>query len=86
MEAYRVNALFDAHRDDPEFGHRFLADETHEAGQPMANQTAWKIASVNSWWSAFGKKRARGKGRNAGPPVHDDLLQREFIADAPNRL
>ena len=27
VEAYRANALFDAHRDDPEFGHRFLADE-----------------------------------------------------------
>ncbi|MEV6055957.1 hypothetical protein [Streptomyces sp. NPDC052107] len=24
-EAYRANALFDAHRDDPEFGYRFLA-------------------------------------------------------------
>ncbi|GAA2358303.1 hypothetical protein SVIO_001670 [Streptomyces violaceusniger] len=23
-EAYRADALFDAHRDDPEFGHRFL--------------------------------------------------------------
>jgi hypothetical protein len=22
VEAYRANALFDAHRDDPEFGHR----------------------------------------------------------------
>ena len=26
QEAYRANALFDAHRDDPEFGYRFLAD------------------------------------------------------------
>ena len=25
--AHRANALFDAHRDDPEFGYRFLADE-----------------------------------------------------------
>ncbi|WP_416475830.1 hypothetical protein [Streptomyces sp. LKA04] len=25
--AYRANAPFDAHRDDPKFGHRFLADE-----------------------------------------------------------
>jgi putative transposase len=25
--AWRANALFDAHRDDPEFGYRFLADE-----------------------------------------------------------
>ncbi|MGX9349249.1 IS3 family transposase [Microbacterium sp. KNMS] len=93
VEAYRANAVFDAHRDDPEFGHRFLADEAREAGQPMADgrwpmadRTAWKIASANGWWSAFGKKRARGKGRKAGPPVHDDLVQREFIADAPNRL
>jgi putative transposase len=26
-QAYRANALFDAHREDPEFGYRFLADE-----------------------------------------------------------
>ena len=24
VEAYRANALFDAHKDDPEFGHRLL--------------------------------------------------------------
>lgn len=31
-QAYRANALFDAHRDDPEFGNRLLADETRAAG------------------------------------------------------
>lgn len=36
VEAYRANALFDAHRDDPEFGYRFLVDEAHEAGESMA--------------------------------------------------
>ena len=30
-EAYLANALFDAHRDDPEFGYRFLADEVQDA-------------------------------------------------------
>src|SRR4051812_43856858 len=39
-EAYRANALADAHRDDPEFGYRFLADEARTAGQPMADRTA----------------------------------------------
>ena len=29
VEAYRANALFDAHKDDPEFGHRLLADAKH---------------------------------------------------------
>ena len=33
-EAYLANALFDAHRDDPEFGYRLLADEAREAGHP----------------------------------------------------
>jgi len=37
--AYRANALFDAHRDDPEFGYRFLADEARDAGQLMADRT-----------------------------------------------
>ncbi|MDR0417678.1 MAG: tyrosine-type recombinase/integrase [Propionibacteriaceae bacterium] len=86
MEAYRANALFAAHRDDPEFGHRLLADEARDAGEAMSDRTAWKIASENCWWSAFGKKKASGKGRKAGPPVHDDLVRREFTADAPNRL
>lgn len=86
VEAYRANALVDAHRDDPEFGHRFLADEARDAGEAMSDRTAWKITSENGWWSAFGKKKARGKGKRPGPPVHDDLVQREFVADAPNRL
>jgi putative transposase len=84
-EAYRANALFDAHRDDPEFGYRFLLDEARDAGQPMAGRTAWRICSDNEWWSAFGKTK-RGKSKKAGPPVHDDLVQRNFVADAPNRL
>ena len=86
-EAYRANALFDAHREDPEFGYRLLADEAaYEHGEQMADRTAWRITSVNGWWSAFGKKKARGKGTKPGPPVHDDLVRREFVADAPNRV
>ena len=83
--AYRANALFDAHRDDPEFGYRFLVDEAREAGEPMAERTAWKICSELRWWSVFGKKRGRN-GKKPGPPVHDDLVERDFTADAPNRL
>ena len=86
VEAYRANALFDAHRDDPEFGHRFLLDEAADQGEVMSERTAWKICRDNGWWSAFGKCKARGKGTKPGPPVHDDLVQREFTADAANRL
>ncbi|MFC8008630.1 IS3 family transposase [Streptomyces olivaceus] len=85
-EAYRANALFDAHRDDPEYGHRFLLDEARAAGEAMAERTAWRICRDNGWWSAFGKRRGRGKNAKAGPPVHDDLVRRNFTADGPNRL
>jgi transposase InsO family protein len=94
-EAYRANSLFDAHQDDPEFGYRLLADEARDAGKAMADRTAWKICSDNGWWSAFGKKKARGKGKKPGPPVHDDLcavvddkgrVRHEFNADAPSQL
>ncbi|MFE7900842.1 IS3 family transposase [Streptomyces sp. NPDC057424] len=85
-EAYRANALFHAHRDDPEFGHRFLADEARAAGEAMAERTAWRICRDNRWWSAFGKRRGRGKSAKAGPPVHDDRVRRDFTASGPNRL
>ncbi|WP_280241646.1 hypothetical protein [Nocardia abscessus] len=83
--AYRTNALFDAHRDDPEFGYRFLLDEAAAAGQPMTARTAWRICSANKWWSSFGKKRGSKTGRS-GPPVHDDPVERNFTVDAPNML
>jgi len=85
IEAYRANALFDAHHDDPEFGYRFLAGEAEAAGQRMCERTAWRICRDNRWWSVFGKKR-RKNGNRPGPPVHDDLVQRDFTADDVNEL
>lgn len=91
---YRANALFDAHKDDPEFGHRLLADEARDAGEAMADRTALRIASSNGLFSVFGKPN-RGKGRRPGPPVHDDLCtvvdedgraRHVFAADVPNEL
>ena len=84
-EAYRADALFDAQRDDPQFGYRLLADEARDAGEAMADRTAWRICSDHGWWSTFGKKK-KGKGKTPGPPVHDDLVNRVFTARAPNRL
>jgi putative transposase len=86
IQAYRANALVDAHRDDPEFGYRFLADEARATGHPMVDRTAWRICSDNGWFSAFGKRKRRGKGRKVGPPVHNDLVKRDFTAAGPNRL
>lgn len=71
-EAYLANAIFDAHRDDPEFGYRFLFDEVRAAGFDVCERTVWRICRDNGWWSAFGKKRGR-KGK-PGAPAHDHLV------------
>ncbi|MFF7874210.1 IS3 family transposase [Streptomyces californicus] len=83
-QAARANALFDAHRVDPEFCYRFLSDEARSVGSGMSDRTAWRICRDNRWWSVFGKKGGRTK--RAGPPVHDDLVRRNFATDGPNRL
>lgn len=85
IQAHRADAIFDAHRDDPEFGYRFLLDEARDAGQSMAERTAWRICADNGWWSRFGKKKRYAMAR-VGAPAHDDLVHREFTAPAPNRV
>ncbi|WP_338539188.1 hypothetical protein N5P18_07695 [Janibacter terrae] len=67
-QAYCANALFDAHRDDPEFGCRFLVDKARKAGEPSAERTAWRICSEFGWWSAFGKPKLGKNGERSGPP------------------
>jgi putative transposase len=84
-EAYLANALFDAHRGDPEFGYRLLADEAREAGHQACDRTMWRICSDNGWWSVFGKKRGKN-GKKPGPPGPDDLVKRDFTAGSPNQL
>lgn len=66
-QAHRANALFDAHRDDPEFGYRYLNDEAAAASVSMAARTARKLCAANAWWSSFGKKRGKN-GKKPGPP------------------
>jgi putative transposase len=84
-EAWLANTVFDAHRDDPEFGYRFLADEARLAGHRVCDRTVWRICAAMGWWSAFGKPKNRKAGR-PGTPAHDDLVRRVFTADGPNRV
>lgn len=85
LRAHRIDALHDAHHDDPTFGYRYLADEARRAGWRMSRRTAWKLCSQAGILSSA-QRRRRGKGKKACPPVFDDHVQRVFRADAPNRL
>ena len=84
-QAYLANAVFGAHVDDPEFGYRLLADEVRAVGQPGCDRTVWRICTANQWWSCFGTKKSRN-GKTPGPAVHDDLVERNFTAKAPNTV
>ena len=65
-EAYLANAVFDAHRDDPEFGYRFLADEVR-ARRPRCRRPngVADLSSANGWWCSFGKPRRQSQGVSA---------------------
>lgn len=86
-EAYLANAIFDAHRDDPEFGYRFLADEVRHLDEhaTVSDRVVWRICRDHRWWSVFGKPK-RSKTARPGTPSHDDLVKRDFTAEAPNQL
>jgi len=82
IDAYLTNAAVDVHRDDPEYGYRFIADELKAAGLRAGENRVWRLCSQQGLFSAHSKRR--GLNRKAGPPVHDDLVGRDFTADAPN--
>jgi putative transposase len=83
--AYLANAIFDVHRNDPEFGYRFLADEVRYGGHDVCDRTVWRHWADNGWWSRFGKK-CTGKGATPGTPAHDDRVQRQFSAESANQV
>src|SRR3954465_15136239 len=81
-DAHLINAAVDIHADDPAFGYRFIADELRERGIAVGENRVARLCSQQRIWSVFAKKR--GLNRKAGPPVHDDLVDRQFTATAPN--
>jgi transposase InsO family protein len=83
-DAHLINAAYDIHHDDPAFGYRFIADQLHERGLTAGENRVARLCSQQRIWSVFAKKR--GLNRKAGPPVHDDLVDRQFTAEAPNAV
>jgi putative transposase len=82
-EAHLINAALDIHGDDPGFGYRFIADELPGRGIRAGENKVARLCSQQRIWSVFSKKH--GLNRKAGPPVHDDLVARQFTAPGPDR-
>ena len=83
-DAHLINAALDIHADDPEFGYRFIADELPAHGIVAGENRVHRLCSQQRIFSVFAKKR--GLHRQPGPPVHDDLVRRQFTAQQPDRL
>jgi putative transposase len=83
-DAHLINAAIDIHHDDPEFGYRFIADELADQGVLASRNRVNRLCSSQRLWSVHSRKR--GLNRKPGPPVHDDLVLRDFTADRPNEL
>jgi len=83
-DAHLINAAVDIHHDDPEFGYRFITDELAGHGLKASRNRVNRLCTQQRIWSVHSRKRDRS--RKPGPPVHDDLVLREFTAERPNLL
>jgi putative transposase len=83
-DAHLINAALDIHHDDPGFGYRFITDELADHGIAASRNRVNRLCSQQRIWSAHSRKR--GLNRQPGPPVHDDLVLRDFTADKPDEL
>jgi transposase InsO family protein len=81
-DAHLINAALEIHADDPADGYRFIADELARRGYAASENRVWRICSMQQIFSLHARKK--GRSRQAGPPVHDDLVCRDFTASAPN--
>jgi len=85
-DAHPVNVIRDVHDDDPEFGYRFISDELERVGHSVGERRVWRLCSEHRIWSTTTKKGRKSSGKRPGPAVHDDLVQRNFTAPAPDRV
>jgi transposase InsO family protein len=81
-DAELVSVMLDVHADDPEFGYRFIADELHRLGHTVSENRVHRLCQQHRIFSTTVKKGRHGK--QPGPPVHDDLIERDFTAEAAN--
>jgi putative transposase len=85
-DAHLVNAIRDVHHDDPEFGYRFISDELARAGHVVGEGRVHRLCREHRIWSTTTKKGRRSSGKIPGPAVHDDFVNRNFTAPAPDKV
>ena len=75
-----VADIREIHADDPEYGYRFITDELQRRGHQVGEGRVQRLCRQHQVHSVLARKKR--SSMRSGPPVHDDLLQRHFHADA----
>ena len=83
--AHLANAALDVHNEVPEFGYRLISDELNANGVKVHESRLHRVCRDNGIHSTI-HSRTRKNPKKPGPPVHDDLAQRDFNAEGPNEL
>ena len=83
-DAVLINHAVDIHHDDPAFGYRFIKDELETRGIVTSEDRVNRLCTSQRLWSFHARKR--GLSRRSAPPVHDDLVAKNFTAAGPNRV
>lgn len=83
-DAHLINVARQIHADDPTFGYRFIADELPGRSITANEDRVARLCSQERIWSVFSKKR--GLNRKAGPPVRDNVMDRQFTAQTADEL
>ena len=65
-DAHLTNLALDIHRDDPEFGYRFVSDEIADHGVTASERRVWRLCSEQKLWSLHAKAGPHPEGRAPG--------------------
>lgn len=82
QRAHMINAVWDVHRDDPEFGYRFIADELADAGLSVSLNTVSSLCREAGIVSTVHCRRRSGKkadlsAQARSPPAHGCTKRRQ---------
>ncbi|HKY57887.1 MAG TPA: transposase [Aeromicrobium sp.] len=58
-DAHLTNAAIEIHREDPEYGYRFVADELETVGWAVSERRVWRLCSQAGLFSFHAKKRGK---------------------------
>lgn len=81
-DAHLTNAAIAVHAQEPELGYRLIADELRAAGHQVSDNRVARLCSRQGIRAAHSRQRATSC--KPQPPVHDDLVGRDFTASQPD--